>query len=408
MPLSDQPKTAGVPPQKQPFLPYRGQRHAARRAVVMVAAVSVALVGAAGPAGAHDRAPGGHHKDHGFTQTNLVSDIPGLAQLTDPLVKNPWGIDFGPQTPLWVSNQFSNSSTLYRGATPVAPAVTKVPLEVTADSPTGIVFNPTDKFVVTQGGKTAPANFLFNENEFTETSATGKISGWSNASAPPPPTTTVVKVSRPNSVYEGLALLPATRKRGPRLLVANDLGGRIDVYDGQFRLRSQSGQAFVDPKAARDKLTPYNVAYLKGRVYVAYFPAAEGGGNAVSVFKTDGRFVKRLVTGGPLHAPWGMAIAPKHWGDFGGALLVGNVEDGKINAFHRKNGRFLGTIKDGKGEPLVNIGLWGIKFGNGVIGTPNDLVFAAGIGDEVNNPFVEIYEHGLIGIITPVEDHGES
>jgi uncharacterized protein (TIGR03118 family) len=410
MPLPKQPKAPPARHQAEPWVRHRSLRHGARGALVAAAAVSVALVGATGPASAHDSASDGQPNNNGFTQVNLVSDIPGLAQLTDPLVKNPWGIDFGPQTPLWVSNQFSNSSTLYRGATPANPTVTKVPLEVSADSPTGIVFNPTKKFVVTQGGKTAPANFLFTENLFTETSATGEITGWSNASAPPPPTTTVVKATKPDSFYGGLALVPATHKRGPRLLAANGVSNRIDVYDGKFRPRSQSARSFVDPKAAAQKLSPYNVAYLNGRVYVAYSPAAEGGGNAVSVFKTDGRFIKRLVTNGPLQGPWGMAIAPKHWGDFGGALLVGNVDDGKINAFGRRSGRFLGTIENAKGEPLVNLGLWGIKFGNGVIGTPNDLIFAAGIGDEVDNPFAEIYEHGLVGIITPVatDDHGTS
>lgn len=385
-----------------------GRRHHVRTALVLTAAVSTALVGATAPAGAHDQRHGHHHA---FTQVNLVSDIKGLAQLHDPLVKNPWGIDFGPQTPLWVANQASNSSTLYRGATPAEPAVTKVPLEVQANSPTGLVFNPTNKFVITQGGKTAPATFLFNENLFTETSATGQISGWSNASAPPPPTTTVVKVSKADRAYGGLALLPPTKKRGPRLVTADGVGARIDVYDGKFRPRRLSGGAFRDPKAAEDKLAPYNVAYLRGRVYVAYTPAADGGKQAVSVFSKEGKFIKRLVTNGPLQGAWGMEIAPKHWGGFGGALLVGNVEDGKINAFDRRNGRFLGTLENDKGEPLVNLGLWGIKFGNGVIGTPNDLLFAAGIGDEVENPFMEVYEHGLIGIIRPNCDddhHGGS
>ncbi len=78
-----------------------------------------------------------------------------------------------------------------------------------------------------------------------------------------------------------------------------------------------------------------------------------------------------------------MAIAPKHWGKFGGRLLVGNVDNGKINAFGARSGKFKGTLKDASGEPLVNTGLWGIAFGNGVIGTPNSLIFAAGIGDEV-------------------------
>src|SRR5262245_50906669 len=100
--------------------------------------------------------------DHGaFRQVNLVSDVPGMATLLDDNVKNPWGIAFGPKktpTPLWVNNNFNPASncgencipapedlltkiTLYSGANGVNP-IAKVPLEVQASAPTGIVFNP--------------------------------------------------------------------------------------------------------------------------------------------------------------------------------------------------------------------------------------------------------------------------
>ena len=74
-------------------------------------------------------------------------------------------------------------------------------------------------------------------------------------------------------------------------------------------------------------------------------PPQVAGTAAVSVFTADGRFLRRLVTGGRLAGPWGMAIAPKGWGDFGGDLLVGNVDDGTINAFNPRSGNFRGTIK---------------------------------------------------------------
>ena len=81
---------------------------------MVVVAGAVTLTGTAGPALAdrgHDR-----DKDNAFTQTNLVSDLADLElPVTDPLLKNPWGVAFGPATPLWTSNQSSNSSTLYRG-----------------------------------------------------------------------------------------------------------------------------------------------------------------------------------------------------------------------------------------------------------------------------------------------------
>ena len=212
----------------------------------------------------------------------------------------------------------------------------------------------------------------------------------------------MVKASVPHSTYAGLTLIPASHKRGPRLLAVNDVLGRIDVYDGKFRLRHRGSKAFVDPRAERDGLVPYNAANLKGRVYVAYFGETNSG---LSVFKTNGKFVKRLATNGAdgaLVAPWGMTFAPKHWGDFGGALLVGNVGDGKINAFNARNGHHLGVLKDAKGAPLVNIGLWGLTFGNGVMGDRNTLLFAAGIGEDPTD-FGHFYEHGLIGAITPVD-----
>ena len=145
---------------------------------------------------------------------------------------------------------------------------------------------------------------------------------------------------------------------------------------------------------------------LKDRVYVAYASTANNGGGGVSVFSSGGKFKKRLVTGGKLNDPWGMAIAPHEWGEFGGALLVSNVDDGKINAFNRRNGRFLGTVKDAMGKPLVNPGLWGLAFGNGTIGTPNTLLFAAGIGSAPGG-FGDVYAHGLVGLIEPTGDQDD-
>jgi hypothetical protein len=48
-----------------------------------------------------------------YAQTNLVSDIPGLASLTDPILRNPWGISHNATSPFWISNQATNTTTLY-------------------------------------------------------------------------------------------------------------------------------------------------------------------------------------------------------------------------------------------------------------------------------------------------------
>ena len=46
-----------------------------------------------------------------YHQLNLVSDVSGLATITDPLLINPWGVSFSPTSPFWVSNAGSSSST---------------------------------------------------------------------------------------------------------------------------------------------------------------------------------------------------------------------------------------------------------------------------------------------------------
>jgi hypothetical protein len=77
-----------------------------------------------------------------FHQTNLVSDIPGLAAVTDLNLKNPWGMSQLGKGPFWVSDQGTNLATLYNvtGATNVslAPLVVSIP---TAAGPTGQVSN---------------------------------------------------------------------------------------------------------------------------------------------------------------------------------------------------------------------------------------------------------------------------
>jgi Ca2+-binding RTX toxin-like protein len=87
-----------------------------------------------------------------------------------------------------------------------------------------------------------------------------------------------------------------------------------------------------------------------------------------------------------------MVKAPAGFGDFAGALLVGNFGDGTINAFDINTGRMLGTLSSSMGHPVVIEGLWGLAFGNGATaGDANALYYAAGPGDEA---------HGVFGRIT--------
>ena len=100
----------------------------------------------------------------------------------------------------------------------------------------------------------------------------------------------------------------------------------------------------------------------------------------------------------PLNSPWGLALAPTDFGEFSNDLLVGNFGDGRINAFDPTTGKFLDFLKDDKGNPIENMGLWGLIFGNGGTGgDPNTLYFTAGIAGPDN-----IEDHGLFGNISSV------
>jgi hypothetical protein len=59
-----------------------------RVALSLILAIATVALGT-GPARAND-----------FVQTNMVSDVSGLALHTDPVLKNPWGLSHGPNTAL--------------------------------------------------------------------------------------------------------------------------------------------------------------------------------------------------------------------------------------------------------------------------------------------------------------------
>src|SRR5580765_5443202 len=74
-----------------------------------------------------------------FTQVNLVSDIAGLAAVTDPLLKNPWGISHSPTSPFWSSDQGTGKATLYAvtGKTSVSQNALVVTIPPTGSGPQG-------------------------------------------------------------------------------------------------------------------------------------------------------------------------------------------------------------------------------------------------------------------------------
>ena len=327
-----------------------------------------------------------------YSQTNLVSDVPGLAAITDPQLRNPWGVSFSAGSPFWVSDQGSNLSTLYR--VDAAGVATKVGLEVAIPTtaagpqgPTGQVSNATTSFLLNG----SPAAFLF-------ANLNGTISAWNGAAG----TTAQIVASTPGAVYTGLA--QGTSSAGPTLYAANAATGRIDVFNGSYAPVSLGSNAFVDNDPRLAGLAPFNVKNIGGNLYVTYAPpgrpaqiAAPEGAGAVAVFDPNGNLVRTFAAGGLLASPWGVALAPSTFGSFAGALLVGNFSFAvsEINAFDATSGTFLGTLTDAGGQRLLNPGLWALEFGVGSsTGGPDRLFFTAGINEE---------RDGLFGAISPLQ-----
>ena len=372
--------------------------HAARRgrwaaaAIVTAGALAAGALGAA-PASAHPTA---------YRQINLVSDQPGQAPLTDPDLVNAWGLAASPGTnaspgsPLWVADNGSDKATLYAaGTTP--RSVTKVPLivSVTGAAPTGQVFNSdSSSFIVRdKNGNSGSSVFIFDTEN-------GTIDGWSptvNPSGTNPSTVTeVARNNGANAVYKGLAT--AQRSNGKTYLYATNFrSGRVEAYNGKFKPVELPGGLFVDPRLPAG-YGPFGIAEIKGRLYVTFAKqdatlhddVAGRGHGFVDVFTNDGAFIRRLVTRGALDSPWGLALAPRSFGRFGGDLLVGNFGNGHINAYDAITGARAGQLRRPDGRPVVIDGLWGLMFGNGNAARTGQLVFSAGPDGE---------SHGLLGKI---------
>ncbi len=338
-----------------------------------------------------------------YQQTNLVSDGSIPAAHVDPNLVNAWGIVFNPTAFVWIADNGTGRSTLYDGAGTPSPSVPGPPLVVQIPSgnnvydppgaPTGIVFNASSDFQVTNGTSKGPSRFIFATEE-------GIIAGW----APTVDGThALFALQTPGAIYKGLAL---TGNGSGNFLYAADLfGGKIDVFDASFNPVKTSG-GFVDP-ALPAGFAPFNITAIQGDLYVtfAFHEAGEEDETAgpglgiVDVFDADGHLIRRVATRGKLNAPWGVALAPSTFGKFANDLLVGNFGDGAINAFDARNGTFKGQLRDVGGKVLKIDGLWGLAFGNGVLGQKTStLFFTAGPADETK---------GLYGSLTAVAGPGD-
>jgi uncharacterized protein (TIGR03118 family) len=313
-----------------------------------------------------------------YAVTNLVASQAGKAKFQDADLINAWGIAYAPGGALGVANAGSGLATFYSAQGVKQSVVITVPAASSKHhgTPTGIVYNGTTDFQITEGGKSGPAKFIFDTID-------GTISGW-NASVNSKNAIVVVNNSGSAS-YTGLAI--GVYKSHNYIYAANHTENAIEMYDDSFNLV----KSFTDPNLPTGS-GPFNVQNINGRLYVAYTIPKVGG--AVDIFGLGGNLIKTLVAGSSvLSGPWGLALAPKNFGPASGALLVGNLNNGRINAFNAATGKLIGPLMDTNGKIIVESQLWATTFGGGAgkDGKTNQVFFAAGPNNE---------KAGLFGVIS--------
>ena len=378
-------------------------------------------------------------------QTNLVSDLPGVAAVQDPNLVNPWGITESSGSPFWISDNNAGVATIYNvpGASnaPVSinPLVVSIPTPPdplgASGAPTGDVFNidggmtggfKLSGFDKTGAAASASAVFIFATED-------GTIVGWNPGVNPKGFATAkagtygIIAVDnsgnnfteadpalQTGAVYKGLTIAQNTTPifasdsaSTTVLYAANFRAGQVEVYDPNFKAITLPAGAFSDPNLPKG-YAPFNVQLLNGKVYVTYAKQNEtrhddvgGHGHGfVDVYNLDGtpglaNNNQRLASRGVLDSPWGLAIAPSSFGSLAGDLLVGNFGNGRINVFNPTTpGDSIGQLTDPDGEPIQIDGLWALKVGNGKAGgDANTVYFTAGLFDET---------HGLFGSLAPV------
>jgi uncharacterized protein (TIGR03118 family) len=368
-----------------------------RRAAVLAAVLLAACAGGAAPdpkdAGAPDSADAAVEIDSGTADAGMgpIRQLYGVAYLvsngvpdagqTDPTLVNAYGLCAATMGPLWSAAKETDTIRAY-GPTGV-PASAPVTLRPSSGKPaepalpTGIACNGQQSFM-------GDAVIVATD--------TGVIEGWPQGAAQ-----TTIRVDNSNAlaVYKALAL--ARTANGDRLYATNFRAGNVEMYDGTYKLLG----TFTDTMPPTG-YAPFNVTVIEGSLYVTFAKQdgnqrdeVPGAGNGfVDVFDLTGKLQTRLLSGGALNAPYGIAHSPVDFGRFADVLLVANVGDGRINVFDPNYGDVLGSLEMPGFSSISIDGLHAILFGNDRgAGPHNTLFFTAGPNGGAN---------GVLGSIVPV------
>ena len=346
-----------------------------------------------------------------YKQTNLVSDVPGMAPVTDPNLINPWGLSRSSPTPAnpngspwWISDNNSGFTSLYTGAgvsvpingtgTVIIPPPKNAPPGTTA-TPTGTVFNGSPDFVLPNG---KPALFIFATED-------GTISGWNGGPSAVLMVDNSDNGSPRGAVYKGATTADIDGKRF--LYVTNFRKARVEAYDTNF-MRARLGDDAFEAEDIPDGFAPFNIQNIGGTLFVTYAKqdaarhddVAGDGLGFVLFFTPSGKLIGHLQHGPWMNSPWGVVWTPRDFGEYSNSILVGNFGSGKIAAFNGFTGKFIDFVKNPDDSVMVIDGLWMIAFGGDPAdrtkgsGPATTLFFTAGIQGE---------SHGLFGTITPVD-----
>ena len=261
-----------------------------KRALALAASLGL-LLAVALPAAARNP-----NAENLYSVRNLQSDVPGVAENTDPDLVNGWGMSHSATSPWWISDQGTNKSTLYNGNTGL-----KLGLVVTvAGGPTGQVFNGSADFKVDAGTGLLPSRFIF-------ATESGTILGWNGVG-----TVAIQGVATPDAIYLGLAI--GSIGSVNYLYAANFHAGTVDVFNGTWGPGNLPG-TFTDPSLPKG-YAPFGIQNIGGVIYVAYAKQNEDGDEEVpcegcgyvNAFDTAGNFIERVASARDLNAPWGLAM----------------------------------------------------------------------------------------------------
>lgn len=347
------------------------------------------------------------HALKNFKQVNLVANSQEYHPVTiDPTLLNGFGIAWSPNGVAWVNSVGGHVSELYssEGSIVRAPVNIPSPTDMVGGLPTGIVFSGGKGFKLANGA----SSFLFSGFD-------GVISGWNASSGNNAKKT----AGFAGAAYTGLAI--ASNNGHNLIYAANFSGKRIDVWDTAF---SRVIMPFVDPEMPAE-YSPYNIQAVGDLLFVMYAQlslsdgtiahVAGKGKGFVSVFNTDGSFVKRFASRGTLNIPWGVTAAPasfleehdmniKPKSEVSGdnnyvvgnsdnkelkqpVILVGNFGDGHINVFSL-DGRYFGQLQSNN-QTIVIDGLWALSFAPSTATSidSHKLYFSAGPDNEADGLF---------------------